>query len=215
MARPRLDSPYVSRGGVKLHNALAASGLDVGGRRAIDLGASTGGFTDCLLAHGAAEVIDVDVGYGQLAWELRNDPRVHVMERVNARHLTAEMLPYRPDLAVLDLSFISLAKVLPALLACLAGTHDVLALVKPQFEVGRGRVGKGGVVRDPILRREALAGVALAAIELGESLLGFFSSGLPGPKGNRESFAWLAEGTRAEGTRAQEDVERMAKDLEQ
>src|ERR1700677_4977748 len=147
---------FVSRGGIKLANALTSSGLEVAGRRALDVGASTGGFTDCLLQRGALDVIAVDVGYGTLAWSLRSDPRVGVLERTNARALTPEMLaaalPGRvgpPDLATIDVSFISLAKVLPAVLGCLADGYDVLALVKPQFELGRGRVGKGGVVREP------------------------------------------------------------------
>jgi len=155
------DPPtYVSRGGIKLENALAASGLDVTGRCALDVGASTGGFTDCLLRHGATGVVAVDVGYGQLDWGLRNDPRVSVMERTNARSLTVAMLPYTPDLASVDVSFISLAKVLPAVLGCMAGTYDVMALIKPQFEVGRVLASKGrGVVRDPDDRRAALVSV--------------------------------------------------------
>jgi len=184
---------FVSRGGIKLANALAASGLDVEGRRAIDVGASTGGFTDCLLQQGAREVIAVDVGYGTLAWSLRGDARVTVMERTNARSLAVEKLPYAPDLAVVDVSFISLEKVLGAVLACLAPVYDVLALVKPQFEVGRGRVGKGGVVREPSERRSALVSVGEAAVGLGAAVLGFYSSQLPGPKGNRETFVWLAD----------------------
>jgi 23S rRNA (cytidine1920-2'-O)/16S rRNA (cytidine1409-2'-O)-methyltransferase len=205
---------YVSRGGVKLANALQASGIDPAGARAIDIGASTGGFTDCLLAHGASEVIALDVAYGQFDYALRNDPRVHVIERVNAREITPQALPYAPNLAVIDVSFISLAKVLPAVVGVLAPAHDLLGLVKPQFEVGKGRVGKGGVVRDPDLRREALETVALAAIDLGESVLGFFSSGLPGPKGNRESFVWLAQAGRHGAAQTQEDVSAMAKQVE-
>jgi 23S rRNA (cytidine1920-2'-O)/16S rRNA (cytidine1409-2'-O)-methyltransferase len=185
---------FVSRGGVKLANALAAFGVDPAGRRALDVGASTGGFTDCLLQAGAAHVVALDVAYGELDWRLRNDERVTVLERCNARALAPGDLPYAPDLIVLDVSFISLTKVLPAVLACVAERHDVLALVKPQFEVGRGRVGKGGVVRDAELRRSALVDVARGARGLGASVLGFASSGLPGPKGNRESFVWLAEG---------------------
>jgi 23S rRNA (cytidine1920-2'-O)/16S rRNA (cytidine1409-2'-O)-methyltransferase len=188
--------PYVSRGGVKLANALDAAGLAVAERRALDVGASTGGFTDCLLQRGAREVVALDVGYGELAWSLRSDPRVHVLERTNARSLAPQMLPYRPDLAVVDVSFISLAKVLGAVLACMSERHDVLALVKPQFELGRGRVGKGGVVRRAADRREALVGVAEAALSLGAAVLGFSPSGLPGPKGNRETFIWLAEASR-------------------
>lgn len=205
---------FVSRGGTKLQNALGASGIGIAGRQAIDVGASTGGFTDCLLGQGASEVIALDVAYGQFDYRLRNDPRVHVIERVNARALTAEMLPYAPDLAVVDVSFISLAKVLPALIPALAPSHDVLALVKPQFEVGRGRVGKGGVVRDPALRREALEAVGRVALGLGESVLGFFSSGLPGPKGNRESFVWIGEPGRDSARQTQEDVAAMAKQVE-
>ncbi|HWX88038.1 MAG TPA: TlyA family RNA methyltransferase, partial [Solirubrobacteraceae bacterium] len=147
--------PYVSRGGIKLANALDAFELAVGGRRALDVGASTGGFTDCLLAHGASEVVAVDVGYGDFDYNLRRDPRVTLLERTNARSLAGEMLPYAPDLAVLDVSFISLRKLLPAVLGCLAPRFDALALVKPQFEVGRERVGKGGVVRSSADRRSA------------------------------------------------------------
>jgi 23S rRNA (cytidine1920-2'-O)/16S rRNA (cytidine1409-2'-O)-methyltransferase len=192
---------YVSRGGIKLANALGACGLAVHGRAAIDVGASTGGFTDCLLKAGASRVACVDVGYGQLDWGLRNDPRVHVLERVNARELAPDMLALVADLAVIDVAFISLAKVLPAVLGCLAPVHDVLALIKPQFEVGRGRVGKGGVVRSAADRRLALLSVGEAALELGESVIGLYPSGLPGPKGNRETFIWLAEATRDGATR--------------
>jgi 23S rRNA (cytidine1920-2'-O)/16S rRNA (cytidine1409-2'-O)-methyltransferase len=189
---------FVSRGGRKLANALDALGLDPTGRHALDVGASTGGFTDCLLQRGAAHVVAVDVAYGELAWTLRTDERVTVLERVNARALEPEQLPWAPDLIVADLSFISLAKVLPAVLACAAPRFDALVMVKPQFEVGRQRVGKGGVVRDPALRREALVAVAEAAQGLGTTVLGFASSGLPGPKGNQETFLWLAEAGRAD-----------------
>lgn len=189
---------YVSRGGVKLANALAATGVRVAGRRALDVGASTGGFADCLLQHGVREVVAVDVGYGTLDYRLRSDPRVQVLERTNARLLQPGALPPAldgsaslPDLAVIDVSFISLAKVLPAVLGCLARPYDVLALVKPQFELGPRRVGKGGVVRDADARREALLGAGLAAVALGAEVRAYVSSGLPGPKGNRESFAWL------------------------
>jgi 23S rRNA (cytidine1920-2'-O)/16S rRNA (cytidine1409-2'-O)-methyltransferase len=206
---------FVSRGGIKLANALASCGLEVRGRRALDVGASTGGFTDCLLQRGAREVIAVDVGYGALSWSLRTDPRVCVMERTNARTLKAEMLPFAPDLAVLDVSFISLAKVLGAVLGCLATGYDVLALVKPQFEVGRGRVGKGGVVREAEHRRAALVGVGEAALGLGAVVLGYHSSGLPGPKGNRETFVWLADPAR-EGEQGRDDreLEKMAREVE-
>ena len=191
---------FVSRGGVKLSNALDALGVAVAGRRCLDVGASTGGFTDCLLKRGASAVIALDVAYGQLDWGLRSDPRVTVIERANARALEPSELPYAPSLAVIDVSFISVGKVLPAVLGCLAGageTSDCLAMIKPQFEVGRAGVGKGGVVRDPRLRRSALVSVAAGATALGASVLGFASSGLPGPKGNRETFAWLAEAGRA------------------
>ena len=188
---------YVSRGGIKLANALDALALDPAGRRALDVGASTGGFTDCLLQRGAAHVVALDVAYGELALPVRDDPRVTVLERVNARALEPAMLPYRPDLVVADVSFISLTKILPAVLACTAERFDALVMVKPQFEVGRGRVGKGGVVRDPELRREALVHVASAARASGGAVLGFAPSGLPGPAGNHETFAWLAEHGRA------------------
>src|SRR6185437_13789219 len=147
--------PFVSRGGVKLANALPAFGISVEGRRALDVGASTGGFTDCLLQSGAAHVVAVDVAYGELDWRLRSDSRVTVIERSNARALSRSQLPYAPDLIVIDVSFISLAKVLPAVLACAAERFDCLALVKPQFEVGRSAVGKGAVVRDSEARRGA------------------------------------------------------------
>jgi 23S rRNA (cytidine1920-2'-O)/16S rRNA (cytidine1409-2'-O)-methyltransferase len=195
---------FVSRGGIKLANALEACGLDVSGRRAIDVGASTGGFTDCMLQRGAREVIALDVGYGTLDYRLRSDPRVTVMERTNARALEPGMLPVAvfgpdeaPDLATIDVSFISLTKVLGAVLGCLGEPFDVLAMIKPQFEVGRGRVGKGGVVRDPDTRRGALIAVGEHALQLAAGVLGYHSSGLPGPKGNQETFIWLTEPGRA------------------
>jgi len=187
---------FVSRGGLKLEHALGALRLDVSGRRALDVGASTGGFTDCLLARGASGVACVDVAYGQLDYRLRTDPRVTVIERCNARRLRPENLPYAPEVIVIDVSFISLEKVLPAVLACAAPRFDCLALVKPQFEVGRESVGKGGVVRDADARRRALVAVGESAARRGASVLGYASSGLPGPKGNRESFIWIAEGER-------------------
>jgi 23S rRNA (cytidine1920-2'-O)/16S rRNA (cytidine1409-2'-O)-methyltransferase len=205
---------FVSRGGVKLANALTASGLAVAGRRALDVGSSTGGFTDCLLQAGARDVIAVDVGYGDLDWRLRTDPRVTVLERTNARTLAPEMLPHQPDLAVADVAFISLTKVLPAVLGCLPVRFDVLALVKPQFEVGRARVGKGGVVRDGALRREALLAVARAARELGAGVLGFHTSGLPGPKGNRETFIALAESARAGAAVSEAELDALASQTE-
>jgi 23S rRNA (cytidine1920-2'-O)/16S rRNA (cytidine1409-2'-O)-methyltransferase len=184
---------YVSRGGIKLANALDTLGIDVGGRRALDVGASTGGFTDVLLQRGAEAVVALDVAYGELHWRLRQDPRVTVLERINARSLERDVLPFRPDLIVADVSFISLTKVLPAVLACAADRFDALAMVKPQFEAGRGRVGKGGVVRDPEVRVETIAAVAEAARGEGWSVMGFAPSDLPGPAGNLETFAWLAE----------------------
>jgi 23S rRNA (cytidine1920-2'-O)/16S rRNA (cytidine1409-2'-O)-methyltransferase len=188
---------YVSRGGIKLENALDAFGVDADGRRALDVGAATGGFTDCLLQRGAAAVIALDVAYGELHWRVRNDPRVTVMERRNARSLEPGELPYAPDLIVADVSFISLTKVLPAVLSAAAPRFDCLALVKPQFEAGRERVGKGGVVRSADDRRAALVAVGEhARTRLGVAVLGYASSGLPGPAGNRESFIWLGEAGR-------------------
>jgi 23S rRNA (cytidine1920-2'-O)/16S rRNA (cytidine1409-2'-O)-methyltransferase len=202
---------FVSRGGVKLANALGAFGsLAVAGRRALDIGASTGGFTDCLLRSGAEHVVALDVAYGELDWRLRSDPRVTVVERRNARSLRPGELPYAPDVITIDVSFISLTKVLPAALGCAAQRFDCLALIKPQFEVGRRHVGKGGVVRDPALRRSALIDIGKAARALGATVQGYASSGLPGPKGNLESFVWLAEGTRA----GIDDLERAAREVE-
>ena len=180
---------YVSRGGIKLENALDALGIDVSGRDCLDVGASTGGFSDCLLQRGAARVAAVDVAYGQLDLRLREDPRVSVIERLNARELELTDLPFVPELATIDVSFISLTKILPAVAGCLALRGEVLAMVKPQFELGRERVGKG-VLRDAGDRREAILTVARAAGELELPLRGFASSGLPGPKGNRETFVW-------------------------
>ena len=189
--------PFVSRGGVKLRNALDELGVEVSGRRCLDVGASTGGFTDCLLKRGASEVVALDVAYGELHLSVRDDPRVTVLERTNARALGADQLPWAPELIVADVSFISLRKVLPAVLATAAPAFDCLAMVKPQFELGRDRVGRGGVVREAADRREALVAVAgFARDELGCAVLGFASSGLPGPAGNRESFVWLAEAGR-------------------
>jgi 23S rRNA (cytidine1920-2'-O)/16S rRNA (cytidine1409-2'-O)-methyltransferase len=183
---------FVSRGGIKLQNALDALPVEVAGRDCLDVGASTGGFTDCLLQRGAARVAAVDVARGQLDPKLRNDPRVTVIERLNARRLALADLPFAPSLATIDVSFISVAKVLPAVASALAGEGDVLALVKPQFELGPEKVGKGGVVRDPGARRQAIESVAGAADALGLAVRGFASSGLPGPKGNRETFLWCS-----------------------
>jgi 23S rRNA (cytidine1920-2'-O)/16S rRNA (cytidine1409-2'-O)-methyltransferase len=180
---------FVSRGGIKLDNALRELGIDVAGRDCIDVGASTGGFTDCLLQRGAARVAALDVAYGQLHLRLREDPRVTVVERLNARGLLAADLPFVPSLATIDVSFISLTKVMPAVVGTLAPGGELLAMVKPQFELGRHRVGRG-VVRDPADRREAIVAVARAARQLGLPIRGFAPSGLPGPKGNRETFVW-------------------------
>ncbi|HEX8742931.1 MAG TPA: TlyA family RNA methyltransferase [Thermoleophilaceae bacterium] len=189
--------PYVSRGGIKLANALDALGIEVAGRRCLDVGASTGGFTDCLLQRGAEHVVALDVAYGELHWSLRTDDRVTVLERTNARALEPGALPYRPGLVVVDVSFISVSKVLPAVLRAGAESFDCLAMVKPQFEVGRERLGKGGVVRAAEDRRAAVATVARLAAGDGWSVLGFAPSGLPGPAGNRETFVWIGEPDRA------------------
>jgi 23S rRNA (cytidine1920-2'-O)/16S rRNA (cytidine1409-2'-O)-methyltransferase len=205
------DAPaFVSRGGTKLANALDSFAIDVTGRHALDVGASTGGFTDCLLKRGAAHVVALDVAYGQLDWSLRSNARVTVIERANARELAPEDLPYAPDLVVIDVSFISVAKVLPAVLACAAERFDCLAMVKPQFEVGRAGVGKGGVVRDADLRRGALVAVGRAGLQVGARVQGYASSGLPGPKGNLETFVWLAEAGRG----GVADLEAAAREVE-
>ena len=190
---------YVSRGGHKLAGALAAFGggrdaLVVDGRRCLDAGASTGGFTDVLLRSGAREVVAVDVGYGQLAWRVRQDPRVRVHERTNVRTLTPDRIDGVCDLIVADLSFISLRLVLDALAGCLADGGDLLPMVKPQFEVGKDRVGAGGVVRDPALRADAVLEVATYAAGLGLGVAGVVASPLPGPSGNVEFFLWLRRG---------------------
>jgi 23S rRNA (cytidine1920-2'-O)/16S rRNA (cytidine1409-2'-O)-methyltransferase len=188
---------YASRGGIKLAGALDAfvpRGLSVAGRRCLDAGASTGGFTDVLLRAGAAQVIAVDVGYGQIAWSLRTDERVVVVERTNVRGITAEAIGGPVDLVVADLSFISLALVLPALAAAAIPAADFVLLVKPQFEVGRARVGAGGVVRDPAARADAVHAVAAAAAECGLGVAGVVASPLPGPAGNVEFFLWLRNG---------------------
>jgi 23S rRNA (cytidine1920-2'-O)/16S rRNA (cytidine1409-2'-O)-methyltransferase len=188
------EPDYASRGGHKLAGALdefEPAGLTVAGRRCLDAGASTGGFTDVLLRRGAREVVAVDVGYGQLAWALRTDPRVTVHDRTNVRDLTADTIGGPVDVTVADLSFISLRLVLPALAACTGPEGDLVPMVKPQFEVGRGNVGSGGVVRDPALHARALLDVAGAAAELGLGVAGMVASPLPGPSGNLEFFLWL------------------------
>jgi 23S rRNA (cytidine1920-2'-O)/16S rRNA (cytidine1409-2'-O)-methyltransferase len=188
---------YVSRGAHKLAGALdtfAPGGLTVERRRCLDAGASTGGFTDVLLRRGAAQVIAVDVGYGQLAWSLRSDPRVVVLDRTNVRDLTLDVIGDPVDVVVADLSFISLRLVLASLTACAAPGADLVLMVKPQFEVGRERVGKGGVVRDPSIRAEAVRSVADAADKVGLGVAGVTASPLPGPSGNVEYFLWLRAG---------------------
>jgi len=201
---------FVSRGGIKLATALDALGLPVRNRLALDIGASTGGFTDCLLQRGVRHVVAVDVAYGEFNYRLRTDERVTLIERKNARALAPADLPYAPDLIVIDVSFISVRKVIKPALACAADRFDCLALVKPQFEVGRGQVGKGGVVRDAALRRSALIEVGQAARRLEAAVMGYVSSGLPGPKGNLETFVWLAESSR-EGV---DDLEAGAREVE-
>jgi 23S rRNA (cytidine1920-2'-O)/16S rRNA (cytidine1409-2'-O)-methyltransferase len=192
------DRPdFVSRGGHKLAGALAAfrsGGLVVEGRRCLDAGASTGGFTDVLLRQGAAEVVAVDVGYGQLAWSLQQDPRVQVHDRTNIRDLTREQIGGPVDLVVGDLSFISLVLVLDTLTGLTRDDGDLALMVKPQFEVGKDRVGKGGVVRDPALRAEAVSAVAAAAAQKGWGARAVTTSPLPGPSGNVEFFLWLRRG---------------------
>jgi 23S rRNA (cytidine1920-2'-O)/16S rRNA (cytidine1409-2'-O)-methyltransferase len=188
------DIPYVSRGGLKLEKALEFFAIEVTGKVAIDVGASTGGFTDCLLQRGAARVYAVDVGYGQLAWSLRQDGRVINLERTNIRHLQPESLAERPVLAVIDASFISLDKVLPATLALLTDDGEIVALIKPQFEVGRGAVGKGGVVRDTRQHGEVVERIRQLAGELGCEVLGVTESPILGPKGNREFLIYLRKG---------------------
>ncbi|MFC0601552.1 TlyA family RNA methyltransferase [Streptomyces palmae] len=201
VAKDDSDPEYVSRGGHKLAGALAAFtplGLRVEGRRALDAGASTGGFTDVLLRAGAAQVVAVDVGYGQLAWSLQSDERVVVKDRTNVRELTLEQIDDRPvDLVVGDLSFIPLGLVLPALVRCAAPDADLVLMVKPQFEVGKERLGSGGVVRSPELRAEAVRTVAGQAAALGLGVLGVTASPLPGPSGNVEYFLWMRAGAPA------------------
>jgi 23S rRNA (cytidine1920-2'-O)/16S rRNA (cytidine1409-2'-O)-methyltransferase len=188
------SSRYVGRGGVKLEAALREFSIDVRGLACIDVGASTGGFTDCLLQHGAASVVALDVGHNQLDWRLRNDPRITVREGVNARYLRPEDFPIKFDLAVMDVSFISATKVLPAIIPLLADAGRLITLIKPQFEVGRGEVGSGGIVRDPAKHTRVVAEVNQAATELGLHPAGLIESPLQGADGNRE-FLSLYEKT--------------------
>jgi 23S rRNA (cytidine1920-2'-O)/16S rRNA (cytidine1409-2'-O)-methyltransferase len=189
--RVRNALPYVSRGGLKLAAALDEFRLDVAGLVAVDVGASTGGFTDCLLQRGAAHVYAVDVGYGHLAWKLRTDPRVTVLERTNIRYLQALPDDRQADLAVIDASFISLALVLPATLRLLGPAAQIVALIKPQFEAGKEQVGKGGVVREASIHERVIGEIATLAIQLGLTVAGLTVSPAPGPAGNIEFLIWL------------------------
>jgi len=185
---------YVSRGGFKLEKALQEFAISVPGKTALDIGASTGGFTHCLLAHGAARVFAVDVGYGQLDWKLRNDPRVVVLEKTNIRHLDRRVLPHGVELATIDASFISLKLILPCVKALLSETHEVIALIKPQFEVGKGKVGKGGVVRSAAEHARVIGEIEAAAAAIGYTSRGVIESPLLGPKGNKEFLLYLRMG---------------------
>jgi 23S rRNA (cytidine1920-2'-O)/16S rRNA (cytidine1409-2'-O)-methyltransferase len=186
--------PYASRGGLKLQGAVEEFNIRVNGSVALDIGASTGGFTDCLLQHGAKKVYAVDVGYGQIDWQLRNDERVVVMDRTNARYLTPEDFREKMDFIVIDVSFISLTKILPATIGILKEQGEILALVKPQFEVGRREVGKKGVVRDPQKHKSAIDSVLKAAEKLGYACYGIIRSPITGPAGNVEFFVRLRQG---------------------
>jgi len=222
MVRSRLDAELVRRGLARSREAATdliearvvlvggipatkPAGITIEGRRALDAGASTGGFTDVLLRNGAREVVAVDVGYGQLAWELRQDPRVVVLDRTNVRHLTLEHIGDPAEVVVADLSFISLTLVLPALVSVTTTDADFVVMVKPQFEVGREKLGAGGVVRDPALRLGAIEEVARSAWEVGLGVAGVTASPLPGPSGNVEYFLWLRRGS-GELTRARAEV---------
>jgi len=197
--------PYVSRGGLKLREALDQFGIDVNGLVAIDVGASTGGFTDCLLQAGTARVFAVDVGHGQLDWKLRQDPRVVNIEKTNIRYLTPGQLGATPDLAVIDASFISLSKVLPATVALIKPGGRIIALIKPQFEVGKGEVGKGGIVRDPAAHRKVIDAVSQTARAMGLKVAGVCESPITGADGNREFLILLDVPRSMEGEAAVEN----------
>ncbi|MCD6296903.1 MAG: TlyA family RNA methyltransferase [Deltaproteobacteria bacterium] len=186
-------SPYVGRGGLKLEEALKQFPVDIKDRVILDVGASTGGFTDCLLQHGARKVIAIDVGYGQLDWKLRQDPKVEVLERTNIRHVKPEDIKEAINAAVIDVSFISLRLVVPPVSDLLLSNAFIITLIKPQFEVGKGKVGKGGVVRDPDLHREVIEGLAQFFTDSGWSVEGHIPSPILGPKGNREFLMYLAK----------------------
>lgn len=206
------DPVYVSRGGYKLERAFDAFDLNVAGKVVLDAGASTGGFTDCLLQNDAARVIAIDVGYGQLDWKLRQDPRVTVMERTNVRYLDCADLPELPQMATLDLSFISLKKVLPAITACMPRGYEVVTLIKPQFEAGRSKVGKGGVVRDPEVHRAVLSSIWDFAGEAGMQVRGLVDSPVRGPKGNIEYLMYMIDGSGYEAMTEEAAVPHLDKD---
>jgi 23S rRNA (cytidine1920-2'-O)/16S rRNA (cytidine1409-2'-O)-methyltransferase len=186
------DDAYVSRGGLKLEKALQEFSIDPNGKQAIDIGASTGGFTDCLLRNGAKQVVAIDVGYGQLAWTLREDPRVTVLERTNIRHVKPEDIPYLADLITIDVSFISLQKILSSVVALLAPGGEIVALVKPQFEAGRERVGKKGVVKDPVVHKDVLNEIWNVFEKNGMRVKGISFSPIKGPEGNLEFLLYVA-----------------------
>jgi 23S rRNA (cytidine1920-2'-O)/16S rRNA (cytidine1409-2'-O)-methyltransferase len=206
--RPR----FVSRGGDKLDGVLERWGMDVTGKAALDVGASTGGFTQCLLQKGASRVISLDVGKGQLHWDLRRDPRVEVMESRNVRHLETADLPFKPQLVTIDVSFISLRLVLPVLADILDEGMDLVALIKPQFEAGRGKVGKKGIVRDPDIHREVLRDVLEAAAKAGFVLRELAPSPLKGADGNIEFFAWWVRDEKDVGVEIEEEAEKVVRE---
>ncbi|MBI4690348.1 MAG: TlyA family RNA methyltransferase [Nitrospirae bacterium] len=188
------DIPYVSRGGLKLNAAIEFFDVALEGKTAMDVGSSTGGFTDCMLQRGVKKVYCIDVGYGQIAWSLRNDPRVVLLERTNIRYLEREKIPDIIDIATVDVSFISLTKVIPRVLEFLKNDGEILSLVKPQFEVGKGEVGKGGIVRDKEKRIASVESVKAGLEALGLNIIGTFQSPIPGHKGNIEYFLYMKRG---------------------
>ncbi len=185
------EMPYVGRGGLKLEAAIREFNIDVGDKVVMDIGASTGGFTDCLIQHGAKRVYAIDVGYGQLHWRLRNDPRIILMEKTNIRHLSADKIPEKVDMVTIDVSFISLTKVLPKVMDFIRDKGEVIALIKPQFEVGKGEVGKGGVVKDEGKRVRVLEAIKIVARGIGLDVIGIMQSPIKGPKGNIEYLIYL------------------------
>jgi 23S rRNA (cytidine1920-2'-O)/16S rRNA (cytidine1409-2'-O)-methyltransferase len=200
---------YVSRGGLKLEAALESFQIDPAAKNCIDIGASTGGFTDCLLQRGAARVWAIDVGHNQLAWRLRKDPRVEVIEGQNARHLESDQFPVRFDLATIDVSFISLRMILPAVAGALTDGADCIALIKPQFEVGKGEVGKRGIVTDPVKHRRVIVEVKRAAAEVGLTAMGLIPSPVLGAEGNREFLIHLHLGDEAESEKIGEQIDAL------